>query len=296
MSGRVGLMVVGLGLLATGCPNPNLYGTPRTTPAGKGAGFVALEGFGWSVKTKKIVPQNDTWNPDQTYTGKLPMAPSFGGRFGIAERFDMGLRLSGFTTPGADVKWNFLRTDVLDLAVDAGAEYALFSAFRVHLPLLVGLNFSEKVSLVLLPGVMYGMSTLDDRISEDSTFRTVTSTGGWYGRAGVGLNIRFNRKVAIQPEITFVKAFKQEQDEIFDDVLVYNFGLGLSFGNLPEYGPPEPTAPPPTLPPAPTPTPAAPSAAPAAPEPALPPPPPPPSPLPPPSGPETSPAPAPAGQ
>jgi hypothetical protein len=292
MSGRVGLLVVGFGLLATGCPNPNLYGTPRTTPAGKVAGFVALEGFGWTVKTKKIVPENDSWNPDQTYTGKLPMAPSFGGRFGIAERFDMGFRLSGFTTPGADVKWNFLRTDVLDLAVDAGAEYALFSAFRVHLPLLVGLNFSEKVSLVLLPGVMYGVSTADDRLSENSTFRTVTSTGGWYGRAGVGLNIRFNKKVAIQPEITFVKAFKQEEDEIFESVLVYNFGLGFSFGNLPEYGPPEPPTAPPLPPPAPAPTPAPASSAPAPTEGGLPPPPPPP----PPSGAGTGPTPAPAGQ
>jgi hypothetical protein len=293
MSGRIGLLVVGLGLLATGCPNPNLYGTPRTTPAGKVAGYVALEGFGWSVKTKKIVPQNDSWNPDQTYTGKLPMAPSFGGRFGLSDQFDMGFRLSGFTTPGADVKWNFLRTDVLDLAVDAGAEYALFSAFRVHLPLLVGLNFSEKVSLVLLPGVMYGVSTADDRLSENSTFRTVTSTGGWYGRAGVGLNIRFNKKVAIQPELSFVKAFKQEEDEIFDSVLVYNFGLGFSFGNLPAYGPPDPPPAPPSPPPAaPAPVQPAPSAAPAAPEPALPPPPPPP----PPPGAGSGPAPAPAGQ
>jgi hypothetical protein len=283
MSGRnVGLLVVGLGLLATGCPNPNLYGTPRTVPAGKVAGFAALEGVGWSVKTKPIVPENDTWTPDNTYSQLYPMAPSFGGRVGIVDRFDIGFRLSGFTTPGADLKWNFLRTDVLDLAADAGIEYAPLLATRVHLPLLVGLNFSEKVSLVLLPGVMYGMSNLDDRFGGDtSTFRTVASAGGWYGRLGVGLNVRFNKKMALQPEVTFVKAFKQEEDPFFASVLVYNVGLGISFGNLPDYGPPEvPTAPPLPPPPAaaPAPTPAATGSAPAPagtdPLPAAPPPPP----------------------
>jgi hypothetical protein len=42
-------LVVGLGLLTTGCPNPNLYGTPRTVPEGKFSGFAALEGVGYTV-------------------------------------------------------------------------------------------------------------------------------------------------------------------------------------------------------------------------------------------------------
>src|SRR6188768_1744011 len=34
--------------LCTGCPNPNTYGTPRTTPVGKIQHNVAAEGFGYS--------------------------------------------------------------------------------------------------------------------------------------------------------------------------------------------------------------------------------------------------------
>jgi hypothetical protein len=289
MSGRLlGFSVIGLGLLATGCPNPNLYGTPRTTPPGKIAGFAALEGIGWSVRTKPIVPQNDTWVPDRTYSDRMFVLPSFGGRVGIAPRLDLGFRLSGLSTPGADLKWNFLRTEYVDLAADAGVEWAPLLATRVHLPLLVGLNFSDKVSLVLLPGAMYGKSNLSERFGgETSTFKTVASAGGWYGRLGVGVNIRFTKKVALQPEITFVKAFKQQEDPFFESVLVYNFGLGISFGNLPHYGPPEPPTAPPLPPPPPSPTPAAPDSS--------APPPPPPSP-PGAAEPGNPPAPGPAGQ
>jgi len=252
MGAKLGLFTVaGLGLLANGCPNPNVYGTPRTTPAGKVAGFAAIEATGYSVKTKVVVPANAYWNPDQTYSGYFLQLPTFGGRVGIAEQLDLGFRLTGFTTPGADLKLNFLKTDPFDMAVDAGVEYAPATATRVHLPLIMGINISDKVSLVLLPGAMYSKSNAPDILAEDSTWRTLTSTGGWYGRLGIGVAFRVNKKLAIQPEVTFIKAFKQEKDPLFESVLLYNVGFGLAFGNLPEYGPPEqPTTPPTTPPPA----------------------------------------------
>ena len=244
---RLGLLVVGLGLLATGCPNPNLYGTPRTIPGGKLAGFAALEGVGYSVRTKAIIAPNAFWNPSRNYSGFFPQAPTLGFRVGIVDRVDVGARLTGFTTPGADLKLNFLKTDAFDMAADAGIEYAPAIATRVHLPLLAGINFSRQISLVLLPGVMYAKSNADDLLSSSSTFRTITGAGGWYWRFGLGVAFRTAKNnIAFQPEVTVVKAFKQEKDPLFESVMLYNLGFGFVFGSLPDYGPPEEPATPPT--------------------------------------------------
>src|SRR3954465_1617199 len=93
----------GVGVLAVlaGCPNPNVYGTPRTIPKGTSQHTVAAEGLG-------VVGVD-----------KVPVLPTYQYRAGLRDDVDMGFRIANLTSLGFDVKWNFYREKV-DLAVVPG--------------------------------------------------------------------------------------------------------------------------------------------------------------------------------
>src|SRR6478736_2620588 len=144
---KVGIRVGALGALAclcTGCPNPNTYGTPRTTPVGKISHTIAMEGFRYSV--------DDTKNGGTKGDATLPNFPTYQLRVGVLDTLDIGARLSNMSSLGADVKWNFLKSDVFDLAIDpgfqvlhigsnsgssSGSASTSFTEFYGHVPLLI---------------------------------------------------------------------------------------------------------------------------------------------------------------
>jgi hypothetical protein len=49
-------------------------------------------------------------------------------------------------------------------------------------------------------------------------------------RPGLGFNFRLSPRFALHPEITFLKPLEENSG------LIYNFGLGFNFGNLPVFG------------------------------------------------------------
>lgn len=233
----VGLRVSAIGalaLLATGCPNPNTYGTPRTTPVGRVQHTVAAEGISYKLKDS---PQDG----GETATGSFPTFPTYQLRVGVADRVDIGARISNLSSVGADVKWNFLRTEGFDMAIVPGFQVfhiggstagttSGYTQFYGNLPLVLGVNLAESISIVPTAGVTYGYNSATT-VTDDSS--AAASIDGLIVRAGLGLNFRISPKFAMHPEVTMLQFLNAENEP---KVRLFIFGLGFNFGNLPKFG------------------------------------------------------------
>lgn len=215
------ISAAGLCVAVTGCPSPSLYTTPRTIPRGTIQHTVAAEAIGVAGGGA---------------AGFVPTLPTYQLRLGVHEQVDLGFRIANMSGLGADLKWNFLRSRGFDLAIDPGFQIYLWgvssssdaSSFVIgyaHLPLLLGFNFGESVTLLLSPGFSWGFGSLSN--SEGTT----GFASGALARFGVGANFRLTRGFALQPEVTFLKPFEQ-----FSDSGVFiTFGIGLQFGAMPDH-------------------------------------------------------------
>jgi hypothetical protein len=156
-------------------------------------------------------------------------------RVGVADRLDLGVRAAhAATSVGLDAKWNLVRSPVFDLAIDPMLQWAfVLDVTHVHLPVLLGFNASETVSVVLTPGVLYGYSSDAEEI--DSDLSRVMATDGFSARFGLGLNLRVSPKFAVQPEVTVIRSLEAHPDSEFDSVLLYVFGVGFNLGSLPDF-------------------------------------------------------------
>jgi hypothetical protein len=257
---RLGVASAGLALAVSGCPNPNTYTTPRTLDPGK---------VQWQLAPEFIAVNYDAnygstdanGNPIKTnVTGVLPMLPTFGVRTGVAEGVEIGLRLPNHEPIAIDAKFRLLKGR-LDVALDPSFQlyYASidsngFVAAWVHAPVLLGINFSEKVSLVLSPGLAYAANTASGVVPV--AIAGASAAAGFMARLGVGVDVRVSRRLAVHPEITLVRQFTGSED-----LLLCVGGIGFNFGAQPDYSdlasatqptePPEPPALP--APPAPAP-------------------------------------------
>ncbi len=230
---RVGALAA-MALLATGCPNPNTYGTPRTTPAGRVQHTVAAEGISYRL-------QDSPQQGGEVATGSFPTAPTYQLRVGVADRVDIGARINNLSSVGADVKWNFLRSESFDMAVVPGFQVFHISGssagtttgytqFYGNLPLVFGINLGEAVSFVPTAGVTYGYNSAT-AVSDNSS--AAASIDGLILRAGLGFNFRISPKFAMHPEVTMLQFLNDDSDA---KVRLFIFGLGFNFGSLPKFG------------------------------------------------------------
>lgn len=232
----------GFGTLLAGCPNPNMYQTPRTTPAGRFQHAIALE----AVRLSADVPTTGPTDPQTgqpTVTTKeesvtLPMAPSYQMRIGLHDQVDLGLRIANLSSAGADVKWNFLRTETFDLAVDPGIQGTYFSVgsgnaessttlIYGHFPIIMGINVSESVTIVPTVGATF--TSVDAALSADGREAIVTSGDGLSLRGSLGLQFRVTKRFALFPEVTAMRFFNDAGN------LYLVGGLGFNIGTIPAY-------------------------------------------------------------
>jgi len=230
-----GLCALGaLAVLATGCPNPNTYGTPRTTPAGRVQHPVAAEGISYRLKDP---PQEG----GETATGTFPTFPTYQLRVGVADRVDIGARIMNLTSVGADVKWNFLRSEAFDMAIVPGFQVfhisgtsagttSGYTQFYGNVPLVLGVNLGDAVTIVPTMGVTYGYNSATAVNDESSA---AASIDGLILRGGLGFNFRISPKFAMQPELTMLQFLNDDNE---GQVRLFIFGLGFNFGTLPTYG------------------------------------------------------------
>jgi hypothetical protein len=233
------LALAGLAALwLTGCPNPNIYGTPRTVEPGRLTHTIAAEWIGYAFE-ETITDEATGEQLTERNQGMLTVPPTYILRIGLAERLDMGVRVNNMASLGVDLKGNFLRSDDVDLALAPGLQWLSvgFNVYHVHVPLLLGVNFSETTSLVLTPGVMYGFSDYQSITGEDSSeLDRLLGAEGLYARAGMGVNIRISPKFAMQPEVGMVRAVSAADDAQVSAAMTYMLGVGFTLGRLPSYG------------------------------------------------------------
>jgi hypothetical protein len=217
-----------------GCPNPQLYSTPRTVGHGNFSHSIAAEGWGFSVPSTDGKTGTTT-----TLTGTIPTFPTYTLRIGLGDKAEIGARIANMSSLGADFKFNFIRSPMFDLAIDPGAqvfslgstntanESASVRVVYLHAPVMAGINLARSFSLVLSPGVTYGIvsGTVSTTDGQDSA----SATTGVLGRFGVGFNIRVSPGFAVHPEVTFLRTFKSEA------TMLYMVGVGFNFGTLPNY-------------------------------------------------------------
>ncbi len=233
--------------LLMGCPNPNTYGTPRTVQKGQISHTVALEGIYVTYDQTKIVTTRQADGTTTTTTTKqsdsagLPMLPSYQLRYGITDNMDFGVGIKNFDSLQGDFKFNFLKSETVDLAIDPGLQYiGAFTKdgsahlFWIHLPLLAGINLSDNFSITGSLGAVAGV--VAGNVGTGSQSGAYSSGSAFLLRAGLGLNIRTSKDFALGPEVTVMRAFNDES------ALYFVGGLGFTFGKHQHF---KDTAPPP---------------------------------------------------
>ena len=202
------------GLLCTACPNPNTFSTARTVPVGEVSHSLSIETIG-------------EYGVDNTVA---PTPPSYQARVGVAERADIGLHFSHFSSIGVDFKYNPVRSEVFDFAVDPMAQGVYVPSEQMfvgylQLPLLFDLNLSETTSIVLSPGISYYATK---GVPSGTEFTYPTSLPLF--RAGIGFDFRTSKRFALHPDFTFLFPFEDRY------AVMFLAGIGLNFGALPDFG------------------------------------------------------------
>ena len=222
--------------LCTGCPDPNIYGTPRTTPAGKVAHTVAFQFANYNF-------DNGNQVGDATEDTNTLFPPSYQLRIGVVDTLDVGFRVAYANSLGADVKWNFVKTDIFDMAFAPGiqawyydscsADGGTHGQVYANLPLLFGFNLNESVSFVPTAGITYGCTARITLFGNTPSDRA--DIRGVMVRGGLGVEFRLSPRFALHPEVTYLNYVDSDSRPAISWLV---FGLGLNFGSLPELGSP----------------------------------------------------------
>jgi len=206
-------LALALALGACGCAAPNLYTTPRATPVGKFTSVVAPQ----------LVRRPET--REQAFSFLL------GARLGLARQLDAGLR-TNLASVSADIKWNAVRSQHFDLALDGGVQL-LPETLYVDLPLLFGFNLSEDISLLGSTGITLGngeQPSMSSRETFDDNLRNHPPAGRVLFRGGLGAQFRVAPRFAVVPEFTYLGPINGGRDGTSEFITV---GLGFCFGVQP---------------------------------------------------------------
>jgi hypothetical protein len=235
---RCGACIAPLAL--AGCPNPNLYTTPRTLEQGR---------VEWLVAQEVLVANYTTGDTRTNESVAQVLTSSFGVRVGLVDGFEGGAYLQNSSSLAVDGKIRLAKGRV-DAAVDPGlqvyslpgnASHDMLEVVSGRLPVLLGFNLSERATVVLSPGVVYSLST--ESPGDAIGIYGIPSALGVFAMLGVGVEFRVLPHLAIHPEITATRQLVETPTMRFQntDVLTMVGGLGLSFGAQPDYSDLAPT-------------------------------------------------------
>ncbi len=242
--------------LLSGCPSPNTYTVPRTLDKGQVQWQIAAEfiGVSYNQPTTTVNNNGTTSTQNQTVSASAPMLPTFGARIGVADGFDLGVRIANLDSVGIDGKIRLLKGR-FDLALDPGIQgyYVTIDDVSLgvayfHLPLLAGFNFNKDITLVLKPGIIYSVASAS--ASNGSGVEGAATSTGVFGDFGAGFDFRIGKRFSIHPEITFMPQFGESNNALF-----WVAGIGFNIGAQPDYSDLDdsaPETPPPSAAPAPS--------------------------------------------
>jgi len=213
-------------ILVSGCPSLSTMQTPSTVPKNHVRVGIGLEGVGYSDADGSVtVPQTE-----------------LNVRYGVTDEIDVGAKLY-FLGAEIGAKYQLLRGQ-LDIAIapavsyisivaedSTGAESKATVAY-LHLPLLLGYNVSDRVTLGFGPKVLYTVAS--GAASSGSSSSSVTSDGfmaGGYGQ----IAFRIGDAFWVAPEVNVYKPFTENAEGV-----VFQGGLVLLFGGGPQRQDPTP--------------------------------------------------------
>jgi hypothetical protein len=217
-------LVVGLAAVCAGCPSFSTLQTPRTVPEGE-LRFGALAGGAGALS-------------DDTGPGPRSAQFELSARYGLSERVDVGVKLYALGIE-ASLKWWMVRGP-LDLAIAPAVSYASFddrmgtqfNAFYAHLPLLMGWNLSDRVTLSFGPKLMFGYQFRRGDVVRDDLLLIDGLLVGAY----VSVPIRIGRAFWIAPEIN---AYSNLSNGAIGDTTIYQGGIAFMFGGAETPAPPD---------------------------------------------------------
>ncbi len=239
---RVLKYVSALGLVASlsGCLTGGTLRSARTLSPGVGEW-----GLGWTA-TRYDAGDITMKTTDSKGVSQTVVQPNTSGAFvvpnvlpevnyhlGVADNVEIGGRASlGALTFEADVKYRFLHTGGLHLAIDPTIGYAPFIFVQIvqaTLPVLVTYEFSKSFSvLASAKGGYWSLSQLGSGSSSNSLSGTLSGSGPSFGGA-IGVEFR-GKTFALRPFVDFTHIVESYKSTFSDTQNGYTSTADVSQG------------------------------------------------------------------
>ncbi len=149
-----------LAIIFSNCASLTGFQTGRTVGEGNGE-FMATLNASQSPDFILDYDFDDTTDVENLFFPNIEVS----GRYGIAEKFDMGLRVNTNLNVAVDAKYQLLGDQESEVALAIGAGVGTFSAFvglwNVQVPLYFSLHPNESVDIYLTPRYISQFATGD---------------------------------------------------------------------------------------------------------------------------------------
>jgi hypothetical protein len=211
---RVNIFFAGIAALLSGCASMSTMQTARTNDKGQFTGFFG----GGAVNSDLALGELDTISISAPFL-------EVGGRYGVSDKLDVGLKLAIIGTAVADAKYQFLGTKESKFAgsIGLGLGYLSVSSddskskiFDVMTPAYFSYHPNDWFSLYTSPRYVLRINSYTTE-----TDATGSSTSNWYGVTG---GMRIGRKFAFLGEYSYFK--NDEIDTPFSQITA-GFGFTL---------------------------------------------------------------------
>lgn len=205
-------------LAVAGCPTAQTWTTARTVAPGRMQHTVGVEVVGVTIEDRTVA--GETTIDDPGLVG-VPF-PAYVLRLGLLNGLDAGLKLSATGTFSLDGKVQLLRGRTIAVALDPGitAPFA-FEYVTFNLPVLLSIEAGGGFTLTVYPKSSYALVLHEG---------TDTAIDGLLVGGGAHVQIRVVPGFAVTPSFE-VQALAWGKDRTST---VIEFGIGFSFGALPE--------------------------------------------------------------
>ncbi|MFK7808120.1 MAG: hypothetical protein AB8F74_10005 [Saprospiraceae bacterium] len=204
-------------LFTSSCVSLTGFNTGRTTPKGAGefnANLTVVETVDYERDSTTFVP-----------TLYVPVV-EVGGRFGIIERLDAGIRISTTANILIDAKYQFVGTQDSPLAMAIGAGVGFtplaslgITVFNFQVPLSISYHPTEKIHIYVSPRYIY------QRAGQISQFFGSANYSGWNAGVLFGKEFKFGLDVGNYR----LRGDGGKTGLDYDRKNLFNAGLGMFF-------------------------------------------------------------------
>jgi hypothetical protein len=229
---KILVLALGFAFVSSACFSTTSYHTAETLD--KGVGEV---GFGWGATQLESVSateaNGEVVEADLSGVPSLPnIIPDILIRYGVADDVEVGVKL--FTVGvAADVKWRFVHTDNLSLAIAPTFQHArpflVLEENTGALPLMASVRLNKTFSVYGAAKVFISQWSLPvsgDAGDEADEVLSDLQTGGFGGTLGVTIDFK---RVWVRPEFNIVQYTLGLSDSAEEVAFNYS-SAGVAFG------------------------------------------------------------------